>query len=212
MKSPLIQLGVAITILVGALVGYGFWYGAISSESAAVSGLQGQIDAKKEAVKRVAAAQAALTEIAGDEAAVQSYFVSESAVVSFIDDLQARGRALGTKVSVASVSASTLSSHPALSLALTIQGPFDALMRTVGSIEYAPYDLVISSLSITNDNTNVWHADVSLLVGSAPVSIPGMPASAPIASTTPGAASAASSTAPAAPPKPGSGKITPTAQ
>ena len=39
-------------------------------------------------------------------------------------------------------------------------------MSTIGAIEYAPYDLTISSLSVTQGTENGWHANLNILVGS----------------------------------------------
>lgn len=169
-KSPLTQLIIALVVLLCVFVALGFWYNLISAKSVAVANLQSQIDAKTTAAEHIASAQAALAEIAGDEAAVRAYFVPDSNVVSFIDDLQARGRVLKSNVNVISVAASHTAVHPSLELTLTITGTFDAVMRTVGAIEYAPYDLSITALALGQTDKNVWHADVKLLVGSAAAS------------------------------------------
>ena len=167
MKAPFIQLSIALAILATAGIACGVWYGIIAGESARVAQIGGQIDAKTRVATRIASARAALAEISGDETAVQAYFVSSANVVSFIDDLEARGHALGSTVSVLSVSADPSSAHSALDLALSVTGPFNAVMRTVGAIEYAPYDILLSDLSIGQDDKGAWHANVKIVVGSA---------------------------------------------
>jgi hypothetical protein len=167
MRTPFIQLGIALAILAGAIIACGIWYSIIARESARVAQLESQIQAKTQVATRIASARAALAEISGDEAAVQAYFVSSANVVGFIDDLEARGKALGASVSVLSVSADPSSAHTALDLVLSVKGPFNAVMRTVGAIEYAPYDIVVSDLSVGQDDKNLWHADLKLVVGSA---------------------------------------------
>lgn len=166
MRSPFIHLLIAFAACVGALVGYGVWYSAVAGKSVAVATLQSQIDAKTAAVSRMSTTRAALAEIAGDEAVVRSYFVPETGVVSFIDGLESRGRALGAAVSVLSVSTEGTAAQPMLAFSLSIAGPFDAVMRTVGAIEYAPYDISFSTLSVAQDTKNNWHADLKLVVGS----------------------------------------------
>lgn len=69
-------------------------------------------------------------------------------------------------MSVLSVSTSGTVAQPTLAFTLTVKGTFDAVMRTVGSIEYAPYDLSITALTIAQDDKNSWHADLKLSVGS----------------------------------------------
>jgi hypothetical protein len=168
MKPPFFHLAAAIAICIVSFIGYGAWYSAISAKSTAVADLQNKIDTKTETVKRIAATRATLAGVTNDEAAVQSYFVPEASVVSFIDSLQAHGKALGTAVSVLSVSTSGTVAQPSLTLVLTVSGTFDAVMRTVGSIEFAPYHLTISTLSATQDAKNGWHADLKIVVGSVP--------------------------------------------
>ena len=146
--------------------GYAFWYLTVSGKSKEVAGLQHQITTANETMNRIASARAALTEIAGDEMKVRSYFVPETSIVAFINDLEARGSAQGTTIDVASVSTGGTPSRPALLLSITIKGTFDAVMRTVGSIEYAPYDISIATISIGQEVENAWRASLTLKVGS----------------------------------------------
>ena len=170
MKSHFVHALIMFSLCVCALIGYGFWYAAVASKSAAVASMQNQIDTKTESAARVASARTALAEIAGDESAVRSYFVPETEIVSFIDDLVARGRTLSATVKILSVSADNSHNQSTLSFSLTVKGTFDAVMRTVGMIEYAPYNLSIAKLSVGKDGKDVWHANIELLVGSVPAS------------------------------------------
>ncbi|MEK7086166.1 MAG: hypothetical protein AAB709_00900 [Patescibacteria group bacterium] len=160
-------LVLAASLLISA--GYGIWYAAVSNKSNDVAELQNKITTATETVARIASARAALAEISSDEAKVRSYFVSETEVVAFINNLESRGLAQGAPIQVLSVSTSGSSARPTLLLTLAAQGTFDAIMRTVGAIEYAPYDLTISSLSIEQDAKDAWQATLNLIVGSVPV-------------------------------------------
>ncbi len=168
MNAPRTNFLIALVVGVAVLAGYSVWYTVVSAHSGAEAAVQEQITAATETVSRVAAARAALSEIAGDEAKVQAYFVAEADVVAFINYLESVGLSQKATVSVLSVSKGVSSSRPALLLSLTLTGTFDAVMRTVGAIEYAPYDITISTLSVGQDAKNSWHADVSLVVGSVP--------------------------------------------
>ncbi len=170
MKITIFHLTVWVSLCTAALVGYGFWYAAVANESTTVAGLQNQIDTKTETASRIASARTALAEIAGDESVVQSYFVPDTAVVPFIDDLQVRARAQNATMKVLSVSVGTDVAEPTLILSLTITGTFDAVMRTVGAVEYAPYDLSLSKLSLGKSDKNIWSASTELIVGSVPAS------------------------------------------
>ena len=168
MKSSLINLIVALLVCVVAIVGYGMWYGTISAKSTSVAAIQNQIDAKTETVNRIAATRATLASVASDEAVVQGYFVPESGVVSFIDSLETHGKTLGSAVSVLSVSAGGTTAKPTLLLSATVTGTFDAVMRTVGAIEYAPYDLSITAFSVAQNAKDSWTAALKVVVGSVP--------------------------------------------
>jgi hypothetical protein len=187
MKSPYLHLIIWLSICAATLVGYGFWYNTVTGESATVADLQSQIDTKTETSTRVAAARSALAEISGDESLVQSYFVPDTGVVPFIDDLESRAQVQTATMKVLSVSTGGTAKQSNLTLLFTISidGTFDAVMRTVGSVEYAPYDLSVSKLSVSKEGKNAWHADLELIIGSV---------SGTQASSTPATTTAASST------------------
>lgn len=166
MRPPTVHLIVWILICIVAIAMHGFWYSIIAEKSVAVADIQNQINAKTETASRIAFARTALNEIADDEAVVQSYFVPETGVVPFIDDLEARARGQKTAMKVISVSVSDVKKRPTITLSINIIGTFDAVARTVGVIEYAPYDLSVSKLSFVKDGKNEWHADIEIIVGS----------------------------------------------
>ena len=167
MKSPIMHILGAVLVCVASLAGYAQWYGVISEKSAAVAALQNQIDAKTETMGRISAARASLAGILGDEAAIQNYFVSETGVVAFIGVLEAEGKAQGAKVSVLSVSATGSSSRPSLTFLLSVKGTFDAVLRAIGAIEYAPYAVSLSMLSVRRDTEGGgWQASLKLVANS----------------------------------------------
>ena len=170
MKSPLLHIIIWLSVCVAASAGYGFWYAVVADKSTAVADLQNEINTKTETSIRVAAARAALAEIADDESLVQSYFVPETGVVSFIDDLEALARAQTATMKVLSVSTDggTKQLTPVLLLTVSIDGTFDAVMRTIGAVEYAPYDLSVSKFSLGKVGKNSWHTNLELVVGSVP--------------------------------------------
>ncbi len=171
MRSSLIRIALALLIFAASIGAYLFLYMTISAKSLSVANLQSEIDSQTATAERVAAARAALAEIAGDEAVVQSYFVPEAGVVTFINSLQSIGTALGTQVAINSVSASGSGSHTELLLSLSVTGTFDGVLRTLGAIEYAPYDLSVISVAVSGDAKG-WRANANLVVGSSASSTP----------------------------------------
>lgn len=166
MKSALFHLAFALIFAGVALVGYGSWYAAVTDASGRVAELDRQVKVQTLVESRTAAARATLAQIADDEAIVQNYFVPEAEVVTFIDDLEARGRAANAAVSILSVAKGTVNGHTALTLVLSVTGPFDAVMRTVGSIEYAPRALATTGFALTETDPNIWRADMTVVAGS----------------------------------------------
>ena len=175
MKSSFVTFTAALVTGVVALAGYGVWYRAVAAKSAAAADLENQIATTIQTAKRLSAARAALAQITNDETSVRNYFVPQTEVVAFINDLEARGHAQKATVNVASVSTGGTIAQPMLELALTVSGSFDAVMRTIGTIEYAPYALSIKQFSFRQDAENNWYADLKVSVGSVP------PTSAPAA-------------------------------
>lgn len=169
MRSPLVHFAAALLIGAGVTAAYGVWYATVSRASQHVARLQTRIDDANTDIGRIASARAALAEIADDEERVQSYFVPESGVVAFITTLERLGLKQGSTVKVLSVSTAGTPARPLLMLTLSVAGTFDAVMRTIGAVEYAPYDLSVSRLSVTLAEKNIWQANLSLSVGSAPV-------------------------------------------
>ncbi len=186
MRSPLFHLSVWILICATTLIGYGFWYATVANKSVTVANLQNQINTKANTSMHVAAARAALVEIAGDESLVQGYFVSEMEVVSFIDNLEALARTQTAVLKVLSVSTggTAAQSNLVLLFSISVDGSFDAVMRTIGAIEYAPYDISVSELSMEKYGKDAWHADLKLIIGSMSTSeATGTPAMPQVSST-----------------------------
>lgn len=168
MTSPRTHFIGALLAGVLALSGYSFWYGVISKKSNEVIDLQNKITETSEAMSRIAATRAALVEISGDEAKVQNYFVPDTDAPAFIDAIEAYGLTQKTGVSVLSASLGGTPAEPMLILPVTVTGTFDAVLRTVGAIEYAPYVISLSALSIQKNGNGAWQASFTLTVGSVP--------------------------------------------
>lgn len=163
-----------------------FWYGMVNAETAQASTLAGEIKAKADDSTRAAEAKAELAALASDQASMQQYFVSTNDVVPFLQELQTTGSYLGSNVQIASVSATPGTPYGQLTLSLGIVGSFNSVMRTLGSIEYGPYDTAISTLSFdapvdgSASSSPQWTANAVFTVGTET----GMPVATPTASST----------------------------
>ncbi len=191
---------IAFGIFVVALSLYAAWYAQVGKESAVAVSLADKINAKKESRTRTQEAKDELERALEDETAVKNYFVDTENVVPFLERLQDTGAQFGADVEVESVSAKTQKEtgepHDALELALRITGTFGAVERTLGAIEYQPYDTVITQLSLNTSaagasSTPQWAATLTARVGT---KVGGSAAEAPASATPPMAATSSVAT------------------
>jgi hypothetical protein len=87
--------------------------------------------------------------------------------------LQSTGTYLKSNVQVVSVSATPGTPTGVLDLSLKIDGTFDSVARTLGAIEYGPYDITITSLTFDTNPSSVtattepqWSAAATYTVGT----------------------------------------------
>jgi hypothetical protein len=119
---------------------YAFWYAALGKASAEAAVLAENVRSKSQESEKIAAAKVALETLAEDEASIRAYLVREEEIVPFLGRLEETGAGLGASVDVVSVSTETLAERNRIMLSVKIEGTFDAVLRTLGSIEYGPYD------------------------------------------------------------------------
>lgn len=178
---PLIPLLFSILILLGCVGLYGFGYYALTQWKAKVATQATEIMTKTQELERTQKAHTALMTLASDEQALEQYAVAKGNIVPFLETLQASGRAQGARVDVISVADAKDGAHNRIALSLSITGSFDAVMRTLGGIEYGPYDGVVTSLSLKNGSDTgtttraSWTAGVTYSVGAQSTSTPSKP-------------------------------------
>ncbi len=143
----LIQLAIALLVLAGAIGAYVFWYASVGALSENAAALQGEIQTKSQESARVAAAKVALESLKEDEAAMQAYLVREEDIVPFLGALESTGTALGSTLEVVSVASDSTEARSRILLSLKISGSFDAVLRTLGAIEYGPYDSAVENIT-----------------------------------------------------------------
>ena len=146
-RTSLIQLVTALVVFAVSLGVYSFWYSLVGKASVEAAGLSEEIRTKSQDSARVAAAKVALESLAEDEAAMHAYLVREQDIVPFLGTLEDTGVSLGSSVEVVSVAADSQGERSRIQLSLKITGTFDAVLRTLGAIEYGPYDSAIQSVT-----------------------------------------------------------------
>jgi hypothetical protein len=149
-NKSLIHLISAFVLLAVTLGAYSFWYSIVTAESVKASTLSTEITQQNDAKAKAAAASLEIAQLSGQRATIDQYFVDASNLVPFLEQLQSTGKFLGTDVQVASVSATPGNPYGKIDLSLSVTGNFESVMRTIGTIEYEPYEVTAKSLSITS--------------------------------------------------------------
>ncbi|KND46855.1 MAG: hypothetical protein AB199_00265 [Parcubacteria bacterium C7867-004] len=179
-RAAFIQFILAV-VLLGLLIGaYAFWYNRVSTMSATASKLAVDIQTKSQESSRIQAAKAALSSLGEEEAGIRQYFVPASGIVPFLESLEQTGKGFAADVEVLSVAANPAKNagvdRDHLSLSLKITGPFDSVIRTLGAIEYGPYDSVLTSLTFDTASagatTTAWSAAATFDIGTRPADAP----------------------------------------
>ncbi len=167
MKSSLASLAGASLIFLAVVGAYGVWYARVAEKSVQMAELQKSILVKNETISRIAIARATLQKNQDPAHNLTTYLVAQKDVVAFISFLESTAKKTGTILEVMTVApAEDTKNSPALALTLSIDGHFTALMQTLGAIEYAPYAISFSSLTLMKREKDLWHAEVRALVGS----------------------------------------------
>lgn len=164
MSRSLAQLLVALGVLAVVSGLYALWYYEVQQEAKKSGELQVQIQTTIESAVTAAETSDALAALAADEAAIEGYRIKLADIVSFLERIEGTGRALSSSVEVVTV-ADKPGSDGRMMLTIRIMGTFDAVLRTLGAIEYGPYDSKVTSLTFdTPTNGGAWTAVTTLSV------------------------------------------------
>ncbi len=166
-KGPALTLILSILVALGALGGYLFWYYLMQGLRAESAQLEADILAKEGERGRAASARTSEDDLLAQENFIASHLVKTADIVLFLERIEGTGKAFGATVQVASLSGEGKTSNGKISLSLSITGTFDAVMRTLGSIENGPYANMVSDLTLdTPDKGQTWSATGVFVVGT----------------------------------------------
>lgn len=168
-RSSLFTLGLALFLFVISSALYGLEYYFLEQAKTHGIELEKSIAEKKNEVARAQLAQSSLASLGADEERVRSYSLSRKDIVPFLESLQNTGTTLGADVQVLSVSEDRATTHPKVSISLRINGSFDSVLKTIGTLENAPYDSGIPNLTLSSEGQvkgpTRWSAATTLTVG-----------------------------------------------
>jgi hypothetical protein len=162
MKTYLSHLILAVALLLIAGGAYAFWFFETRHAAETASGYASEILLKTREHERAGSSKALLPEIEAEEARSASRFVPAEEIVPFLEEIEELGSSLGATVSVVSVG--DPGEDKRIRLALSIQGSFDAVMRTVGVMEQGRRASAVPSLTLDTNDDGTWTAAVTLIV------------------------------------------------
>lgn len=169
--TSFIHIGIAVLVL---LLTIGLFIGAtvsVNSMEQKAATLQTEIALAEAKVGRVAAAKEALPALARAEAITSAYLLRSADIVPFLETLERKGKAQSASVTVLSVHMEQASTRPRIAISVTITGAFNAVVRTLGTIEHAPYDIRVVNATVEKTGTpgkgpSAWTASVVLSIGA----------------------------------------------
>ncbi|MEA2701797.1 MAG: hypothetical protein QOE22_506 [Candidatus Parcubacteria bacterium] len=171
-RTPYIHIAAAGLLFILALGAYLLWFRHVSALSTQATELSAQLKTLGDAGGRASSVRRELEDVKNREESVYRHFVGSDTIVSYLGEIEDTGKSLGAAVEVVSVADAQAAQgqSPQLQMSLRITGPFDAVMRTLGAIEYQPYDATLSSLVLDTPPTADanWTAAATFLVGTPP--------------------------------------------
>ena len=166
MNRTLTHLVIAVVVLALSIAAYVAAYLFVGSIGTKVVEAQKQIATKTVESEGIRKASTALSALVESEARVKSYFVPTDGIVPFLEEIGQTGSSLGANVIVVGVTEKgEVDGVTAMTLALRIEGSFASVMRTVGSLEFAPYDIALTNLSL-DAGEETWGASATYEVGA----------------------------------------------
>lgn len=161
-RSPFLPLGLAIIVALAAVMGYLFWHRAVVDASANAALLAGEVALKSGVLSESASARSALAALSDDEDFMERLLLSTEDLVPFLEELEASGSDYGASVSVVSVS--DAEGEGRIRVAFSIEGSFDAVMRTLGTVEYAEHASAVRNVTLDTPGEGMWSAAVTMIL------------------------------------------------
>ncbi len=173
MTRSLTHLLIALALLAASVGTYVMWYISVVRESDRALSLITEVERASDAAARASETKSVLASLAEDENSIRTHFVVASNISLFLEELETTGRSLGAVVEVISV-ADTLTKEERVNVSLRIVGTFDSVLRTLGAIEYGPYDTRLEHSTFDAKGTErggVWTSFSQFSVGVVPTAI-----------------------------------------
>lgn len=157
-----------LLVAIGAVAGVSFYSQSLEKKA---TDLANDISLKQIETMRVASATRALPLLLESEEKISGYIVKTSDIVPFLEQLEKQGKAQGALVEVLSVQPEKSATTRRITLSLNISGSFDSVVRTLGAIEYGPYDVFVTTTTLSGGGSEagkppVWTAGAVFSLGT----------------------------------------------
>lgn len=164
-NSALIHLGIAILVAILAVIAYVWWQEQVLQAVSAARTLAEEASSVSGTQAETLRSKTELSTLTADEAFVEERFLPPSGIVEFLEGLEETGRSYEAEVSVVSVS--DVLDGDRIAIALSVEGSFDAVMRTLGTLEYGPRAVTVETVTLDTSGEGAWTLAGRFLVGAA---------------------------------------------
>lgn len=166
MKPVYMHLIIAGVFVALAIAAHVFWFLRIEALGVEADQLLAQRAETERAASRINDAKNALGTLVESEERIKNYFIPESDVVPFLEEIGNTGEGLGSRVEVVGVTADPgEGGRGRMTLSLRIVGGFGSVMRTIGALEFGPFDSRLVSVSL-DGGADGWTASAIYSVGT----------------------------------------------
>jgi hypothetical protein len=161
-KSLLTHLGVAILFAVVSILAYAWWQNTVAQTLTEATEVTAKAKAIEQELSEITHAKQEVASLEENEEFVRARFLPLEDIVLFLEELEETGQKYGATVSVVSVGDGKTGNR--VSVALSAQGSFNAVMKTIGAIEYGSYASAVKSLALDGGGEGNWNASFILEV------------------------------------------------
>lgn len=167
------SLILAVIAVVLAILAYGFSYAVVDRLSQKAAELDTEIRIKNEETLRMSQAKETLETLLADEERMRGYLIRQEEIVPFLGRLEVLGSSLGSSLEVVSVSEDLQGTRERILVSVKISGSFQSVVRTLGVIEYGPYDSAITHVTLDTpaggqEQSSTWSAVATFALGTQP--------------------------------------------
>jgi len=161
MKTSIItHAGIAFVVLAVLVGGYVYFLSETRHLQDRIQELTVEIAQKTGEYEEEGSMRDLLKETEVQEATLATHFVDPSDIVSFLEHLEGVGSGLGVFVTIVSVTDPDATG--AVTVSLSLEGSFDAVMRTVGLIEHDVRATAVRTLALDVGENGSWNAALSV--------------------------------------------------